>query len=325
MVSKMPKILHPIMGKPMIHYVATASRRVEADRIVTVIGHGREMVERYLQDQGTIIAMQHEQKGTAHALLTAEPFLNDGDILVLYGDVPLIKAETLEGFKDFFFKSEGITFMTTEVDRPDGYGRVIVEGDQIHDIVEDSDAKGAVRDIRIINTGICMIARECLDLVKAIPANNAKGEYYLTDVCKIAKDRGIKVKAYHHPHPGEVLGINTRKDLLEANLLMKTSILDRHMENGVTIVDRSTYIESDVVIARDTVILPYCCLRGRTEIAEDVTIGPHVTIRDCMIGKGATVDGFSSLTGVVVEEGVTIGPFAHKTGDMHQEKSEVAG
>lgn len=321
MVSKVPKILHPIMGKPMVHYVVETARKLQTDRVIAVIGHEREMVESHLRDEAVMVAVQADQKGTAHAVLSTEGLLGEGDILVLYGDVPLIKAETLEGFWEYFLKSEGIAFMTTEVSLPEGYGRVVLEGDDILDIVEDSEATGAVREINVINTGICMIRKDLLHLVKSVTPDNRKGEYYLTDVCKTARKRGIKVKAYHHPNAGEVLGINTRKDLLEANLLMKNAILERHMENGVTIADRSVYIESDVAIGKDTVILPSCCITGKTEIGEYVTIGPHVVINDSRIGSAVTIKEFASLNGVRVEDGVVIGPLSQVKPGTHLKKA----
>ena len=219
MVSKLPKIAHPIMGKPMVRYVVAAARTLKPEAIVVVTGHEHHLVEACLEeDRDVRFALQAEQKGTAHALLCSEANLGDGDILVLYGDVPLMKSSTLEAFAEAFSQSDGIAFMTTEVENPAGYGRVIVApGGEILDIVEDSEAAGQVRDIRVINTGICMIRREHLSLVKAVTSNNKKGEYYLTDICKIAGQRGLKVLSYLHGQAHEVLGINTRRELAEAN------------------------------------------------------------------------------------------------------------
>jgi bifunctional UDP-N-acetylglucosamine pyrophosphorylase / glucosamine-1-phosphate N-acetyltransferase len=313
MVSKLPKIAHPVMGKPMVRHVVETAGRLGPGKTIVVTGHERKVVEACLADTGVDFAVQTEQKGTAHAVLTAEELLGHGDILVLYGDVPLIRTTTLEAFTRYFTESEGIVFMTTDVDRPDGYGRVLVgpEGDII-DIVEDADATAEIRKICTINTGICMIRRDLLSLVKEVKADNNKGEYYLTDICKVARGKGIPVMAWHHPNAGEVLGINTRKELLAANLAMRNDILDHHMRAGVTIADRSVYIESDVVIGRDTTILPYSFIAGRTEIGEDATIGPHVTIRNSTIGNGATINSFVCLDGAAIEERGQIGPYQGK-------------
>ncbi len=311
MRSKIPKVAHPIMGRPMIRYVVETAHTLAPERVIVVTGHGKTLVESCLEGADVVFAHQEEQKGTAHALLSAAALLAPGDILVLYGDVPLIRPLTLNAFMEFFMRSEGIAFMTTEVEDPSGYGRVIVDNrDGIVDIVEDSEATGTVLGIKVINTGICMIRRNLLPLVEAVTPDNKKGELYLTDICKTAGRQGIKARAFLHKDASEVLGINTRKDLLEANLAFRNAILDRHMENGVTITDRSTYIESDVTIGPDTVISPYCYLIGRTEIGQDVFIGPHVVIKDSIIENGVSIEGFTSLDGVRAGENAKIGPFS---------------
>lgn len=317
MRSKTPKIAHPIMGRPMIRYVVAAAAELEPAAIVVVTGHESDAVKACLTEDRVRYALQAEQKGTAHALLSAESLLSaSGDVLVLYGDVPLIKSSILRAFMESFWQSEGIAFMCTRVARPDGYGRVITDSSgNIIDIVEDSEATGQVRGIDLINTGICMIRRNLLGLVKSVTPENRKGEYYLTDICKIAKMRGIKVRAHLHHESSEVLGINTRRDLLEANVLVRNAILDRHMDGGVTLADRSIYIEADVAIGSDTAISPYCYLVGRTEIGEEVTIGPHTFIKDSKIAKGAFVEGFAFLDGAFVKEGERIAAFSRIEGE----------
>jgi len=183
MYSKRPKILHEIMGKPMIEYVVAEAKKLFSSKIVVVTGHEKQLVEERLRDDGLLFAAQEEQKGTAHALLAAEAMIGKGDLLVLYGDVPLIRAETLQSFIAFFRRSEGVAFMTTEVSDPTGYGRVILEGEEIRDIVEDADADENQKKVSEINTGICALRRDILPLVKEVKAENAKGEYYLTDIC----------------------------------------------------------------------------------------------------------------------------------------------
>ena len=318
MHSKRPKVLHEIMGKPMIEYVVEEAKQLSPSKIVVVTGHEKELVEERLKDAGLSFAAQEEQKGTAHALLTAEAMIADGqamdqatgDVLVLYGDVPLTRAETLRAFIAFFRRSEGVAFMTTAVSDPTGYGRVIMDGEDIRDIVEDADADASQKKIREINTGICMLGKEMLPLVRQIKAENAKGEYYLTDICTIARARGISVKGYHHDEAQEVLGINTRKDLLEANRVMRERILAQHMDQGVTLLGEGIYIESGVRIGRDTVIFPFSFLRGKTIIGEGATIGPHVVINDSVLGDNVTIEPFSSLDGLTAEAGVSIGPFS---------------
>jgi bifunctional UDP-N-acetylglucosamine pyrophosphorylase/glucosamine-1-phosphate N-acetyltransferase len=310
MVSRIPKIAHLIMGKPMVCHVVATARASGAEKVIVVTGHEREIVEDILKNEGVSFAVQTEQKGTAHALLSAEDQLHNGDILVLYGDVPLIRVSTLSRFLDFFARSEGICFMTTEVPRPDGYGRVIVgENDEILDIVEDSDASPEVRKVRVINTGICMIRQDILQLVKTVTPNNRKGEYYLTDICKVAREKGIRPRSYLHPDATEVLGINTRKELQDVGMIMRNRILDRHMESGVTVADRTVYVEDGVTIGRDSRLLPYSYISGTTEIGEETTIGPHVMIESCVIGKGVVIEGFVSLRNTTVKDGSRVPPF----------------
>jgi len=291
--------------------VVAAARELEPQRIVVVTGHEHALVEECLKDDHVEFALQAEQKGTAHALLRAEEQLANGDVLVLYGDVPLIPASTLRAFADAFRRSDGIAFMTTKVERPDGYGRIIVnDAGDIVDIVEDSGATGRVREIKVINTGICMIRRDFLGLVRAITPNNKKGEYYLTDICKVAIGRGLKVLSFLHEQAHEVLGINTRRELAEANQLVRNAILDAHMARGVTIADRSVYVEAEAQIESDTVISPYCYVTGNTYIGTDTVIGPHTIIKDSCIGKGAYIEGFAYLDGAKVEDGSVVSAFS---------------
>jgi bifunctional UDP-N-acetylglucosamine pyrophosphorylase / glucosamine-1-phosphate N-acetyltransferase len=299
MMSKKPKITHTVMGKPMIRHVLAAARALKPERLVVVIGHERHIVEECLKNDNIILKVQEEQLGTAHAVLVGADCLDQENILVLCGDVPLIKPATLEDLAEAFNLSEGIVFMTTDVENPAGYGRIITGYDnEIVDIVEDNDASDEIKRIRTINTGICMIRASMLDLIRDITPNEKKGEYYLTDICKTAKAKGIKVKAFFYAQSREVLGINTRKELMDANITMRNEILDRHMEAGVTISDRTVYIEKDVVIGRDTIIHPYSYISGHTIIGEDVTIGPHVCLKDCTIPASTVVHPFSCLSNV---------------------------
>jgi bifunctional UDP-N-acetylglucosamine pyrophosphorylase / glucosamine-1-phosphate N-acetyltransferase len=310
MKSARAKIMHEIMGKPMIAYVIERAKELDPAKIIVVIGHEKETVEAYLRESGVTIVVQEEQKGTAHALLAAAPHLDDGDVLVLYGDVPLITMETLIEFSKAFEAADGIAFMTTEVDDPTGYGRMILEGNAVLHIVEDADANEIQKKIRVINTGICMLRHDMLELARAVTPNNAKGEYYLTDICHIARQRRHWVLAHHHADAEEVLGINTRRDLLKANVTMRHKILDRLMEDGVSILDRDTYVDDTVRIGRDTIIYPHSFISGKTIIGEGVLVGPYVVIKDSVLADGVFIEGFSSLDGVTAEADVKIGPFS---------------
>jgi bifunctional UDP-N-acetylglucosamine pyrophosphorylase / glucosamine-1-phosphate N-acetyltransferase len=310
MASRKSKVMHEIMGKPMIGHVVDRADELSPGAVVVVVGHGREQVEDYLKDRNVRFALQAEQKGTAHALLATEPFLGDGPVLVLYGDVPLIEGSTLADFVTSFAATGDTAFMITQVADPTGYGRVIHEGDEIVGIVEHNDATEDERKNPWVNTGICILPRAAFGLLKEITPDNRKGEYYLTDICGIARRRAGKVRAYRHGNAPEVLGINSRKDLLEANLVMKDRILDGLMAQGVTFLDRNVYVETEVAIGRDTVIYPNCYLSGRTTVGEDVTIGPNTIIRDATLENNVVIEGFVSIEGARVAEGARIGPFS---------------
>jgi bifunctional UDP-N-acetylglucosamine pyrophosphorylase/glucosamine-1-phosphate N-acetyltransferase len=310
MKSKKSKVMHEIMGKPMIGHVVERARELAPEVIVVVVGHGRESVEGYLKDRGVSIAVQAEQKGTAHALLATENLLKEGDTLVLYGDVPLMEGSTLRAFLDFCAATGDIVFMVTDVDNPKGYGRVIMEKDMILEIVEDNDATEDQKLIKTINTGICVIPRSSFQLLKEITPSNRKGEYYLTDICTIARQKGKSVRGYRHDRSSEVLGINSRRELLDANTAMKDHVFETLLEQGVTLLDRNIYISPDVAIGRDTIISPNCFISGTTSIGEDVVIGPNSIIKDSMIADGVTIEAFSSVEGIQVEKGARIGPYA---------------
>jgi bifunctional UDP-N-acetylglucosamine pyrophosphorylase / glucosamine-1-phosphate N-acetyltransferase len=309
MLSRRPKVMHEIMGRPMIGYVIDRARELSPSTVTVVLGHGREVVERYLGGRDVAYALQKEQKGTAHALLTAASLIEKGDVLVLYGDVPLIAAATLQNFLDVYKKSRTITFMITDVGDPKGYGRVILDGDEIVEIVEEADATADQRKICTINTGICVIPGETMQLLRKIKSENKKGEYYLTDICKVARAEDIGVKGYNHPKPSEVLGINTRKELLDANTTMRERVLEKHLSNGVTLLDRNVYIDSEAAIGRDTVIYPNCYVLGNTVIGNNVVIGPNAVIRGSNIHDNVTIEAFVVMEGAEIEEGAKVGPF----------------
>jgi bifunctional UDP-N-acetylglucosamine pyrophosphorylase / glucosamine-1-phosphate N-acetyltransferase len=310
MLSKKPKVMHEVMGKPMIGHVVERAKELSPSEIVVVAGFGREEVEAYLEGRNVNISLQTEQKGTAHALLTAEKFIKGGDVLVLYGDVPLIEGSTLKDFLSFYMRFNGIAFLTTRINDPRGYGRVIMEEEEIIDIVEDADATEEEKRINEINTGICIIPEECFPLLKLIEANNKKGEYYLTDICKVARKKGLNIKGCRHHESAEVLGINSKKELLDANITMRDRMLEKHMQRGVTLLDRNIYIENDVVIGKDTIIFPNSYMLGSTVIGDNVVIGPNTVIKNSKINNNVRVEGFTVIEDSEVTEDAIIRAFS---------------
>lgn len=309
MLSSKPKVMHEIMGKPMVGHVIERALELSPTKTVVVLGYGKEQVEGYVKGFDIVTALQKGQKGTAHAVLSAEKHIKGYDVLVLYGDVPLIESSTLESFIHFFQKAGTVTFMTTDVENPTGYGRVLMKKDYIDKIVEEIDASPSERKIKRINTGICAIPGRLFSLLKEIKADNKKGEYYLTDIYKIVQQRGVDVKGYHHERSSEVLGINSKKELLDANITMKDRILDGHTKNGVALLDRNIYIDEDAVIQKDTVIHPNTYILGKTRIGEGVSVGPNSFIKDSILSNGVIIEGFVFMESAELEEGVRVGPF----------------
>ena len=313
MVSRKPKVMHEILGKPLVGYVIDAAKSLDPSRIIVVTGYGRESVDVYLEGRGVMTAFQAEQKGTGHALSCARAELGGNDILVLLGDVPLIEKDMLGDFMEFCRKARSVVFLITDIDDPSGYGRVLMDGDIITDIREHAEASDEEKKVKTINTGICYIPFDDLALIDLIGEDNRKGERYLTDICRIAaKGKGRPAKGYSCPRPDEVLGVNTLQGLLEATMVMRKKINTGHMGNGVTFLGDDIYVGPEVTIGRGTVIHPGCHITGRSVIGEDVSIGPCSMIVDCLIEKNVTIRGFVSIEGVEANEGVTIGPFEYR-------------
>jgi len=310
MVSKKPKVMHELMGKPLIGYVVDAASSLNPAHTIVVTGFGRESVESFLEGKGVTCVVQTEQLGTAHALSCASGLFTGNDILVLLGDVPFVRSQTLAKFLDYCRRSGSIVFLTADVDDPAGYGRVIMDGDEISDIREDADASDDEKRIKRINTGICYIPFQSLRFLEHISADNKKGERYLTDICKVVQGRGKAAKGFFHEISEEVLGINTQKGLLEANILMRNMINERHMNSGVTLLDRNIYIDNEVRIGRDTVIAPNCHITEGTIIGEGVFIGPCSMVRNCVIHDNVSIEGFVVMEGAEIKENAKIGPFS---------------
>ncbi len=340
MKSKLPKVIHPLLGKPVLRYVADSAERCGADPILIVIGFQGEKVMEAM-GSGYQYIWQREQRGTGHALLVAEEALRglDGDLLVLYGDTPLLKPETItELVRTKHQQGAVASILTTEMEDPTGYGRIIrgAEG-LITAIVEQKDATQAQREIREVNTGVyCFSIPELLDALKKLSPKNAQGEYYLTDVFKILVDRGLTIAGLKTGDAEEVMGPNDRAQLARTENYLKRNINEEWMRQGVTIADPAfTYIGPEVEIGKDTAILPGTFLMGRTKIGEDCIIGPHTKISDSEIGAGTTVQ-FSQVIEARIGPENTIGPFAFirpgtdtasqvKVGDFVELKNSVIG
>ena len=315
MRSKYPKVLHKVGGKPMLQHVIDAATVAGCDDKVVIVGHEAELVEKMVGSQGKI-ALQAEQLGTGHAVMqTAEALKGfTGTALILCGDTPLLEGEELKKFCEAH-KASGAaaTVLTAVMDDPFGYGRIVRdEKGNVQAIVEQKDATEAQKAIKEINTGIyCMECPLMFDVLATLTNDNAQGEYYLTDVLEKLNQAGQKVGGVVTEDSDMVMGINSRKQLSVAEGVMRQRILDKLMDNGVTIMDpASTFIEGSVKIGRDTIIYPYTWLEGTTVIGEDCEIGPNARFTNVKIGNDNHLQ-FIYGHDCEVKNHVTAGPYVH--------------
>ncbi|WP_164670621.1 bifunctional UDP-N-acetylglucosamine diphosphorylase/glucosamine-1-phosphate N-acetyltransferase GlmU [Virgibacillus doumboii] len=315
MKSKLYKVLHPVLGRPMVQHVIDQLNPLHLDEMVTIVGHGAEKVTEHIGDQSKSV-VQKEQLGTGHAVLQAEELLKDkdGTTIVVCGDTPLITSET---YKKLFEHHEQVgakaTILTTKAPNPTGYGRVIRnEKNEVERIVEHKDATDEELLVNEINTGTyCFDNRALFEALQQVSNDNAQGEYYLPDVIEILRNQNEKVSASLTPDFEETLGVNDRVALAQAEMTMKKRINENHMRNGVTIIDpNNTYIDPEVVIEQDVLIQPGSIIKGSSTIKSDAVIGPHSEIDNCMVGEASVVKQ-SVATDSKIGARVKIGPYAH--------------
>jgi bifunctional UDP-N-acetylglucosamine pyrophosphorylase / glucosamine-1-phosphate N-acetyltransferase len=315
MKSKLYKVLHPVCGKAMVQHVVDQISSLQMKQMVAVVGHGAEKVQEQLGDHIQYV-LQEEQLGTAHAVMQAEEVLanEEGVTLVVCGDTPLITSETME---KLLAEHESLgakaTILTAKPEDPTGYGRIIRNSEgTVERNVEHKDATEEERKVTEINTGTyCFDNKALFDALKKVNNDNVQGEYYLPDVIEILKNAGEVVAAYQTPDFDETLGINDRVALSKAESFMKKRINERHMRNGVTLIDpEQTYISDDAEIGSDTVIYPGTVILGNTKIGEENIIGPQSEIKDSVVGNGNTIRQ-SVIHDSEVGNETAIGPFAH--------------
>ena len=301
MKSNKSKLVHKIYDKELVKRVAELAHEIGSDDVVAVVGYLREQVEAVLGDT-VKYAYQEELLGTGHAVLQASKFLEGkkGKAVILYGDVPIIRKETLQNLIAKSIKNkEYATLLTAIYENPTGYGRIIRdEGGNIKAIVEEKDANMFEKEIKEINSGIyCFDIEELLSALKQIKPNNAQGEYYLTDVIKIMNDKGLKTGAVIVEDNTEILGVNDRAQLELLTRVLRMKINAEHMKKGVTIEDSSsTYIHDHVEIGMDTVIHPNTTIKSGVIIGDNCEIGPNAYIREnCIIGDDVKIGSFVEI------------------------------
>ncbi|GGW23057.1 bifunctional protein GlmU [Gemmobacter lanyuensis] len=297
MNSDLPKVLHKVAGAPLLHHAMQAGAALAPEKVIVVAGHGAEAVSKAARawDDSCEIVVQDEQLGTAHAVAQAAPLLTEarGDCVVLYGDTPFIRPETLEAMREARAR-HAVVVLGFEAADPGRYGRLITNGDQLERIVEFKDATEAERAITLCNSGvICADVQTLFSLISAVGNDNAAGEYYLTDIVALARARGLSAGVVTCSE-AETMGVNTRAQLAEAEAAFQTRARADALENGVTLTAPETvFLSLDTVIGRDAIIGP------------NVVFGPGVTIE-----SGAEIKAFCHLEGCHVSRGADVGPFA---------------
>ena len=328
MRSRTPKVLHELCGRPLIAWPIEAALGAGARRVIVVGGPDRALAPHLPDD--VVLAVQSEPRGTGDAVLAAAEHIDDDDVLVLSGDVPLLTADFLTALHGAHRDARAAATMATEVlDDPSGYGRVVRAADgTVQRVVETKTAGDATPEelrIREVNGGVYAFgARALLDALGQVRPDNAQGEYYLPDALKVLRAAGERVAAHEVDDPSLLLGVNDRVDLARVRTLAQRRINEAHMRAGVTIVDSScASIDWGVEIGGDTVIEPGCVLRGATRIGGDCRIGPLSTLVDAVVGDGAEVLR-SHLHGCEVRAGARVGPFAYlRPGALLREQSKA--
>jgi bifunctional UDP-N-acetylglucosamine pyrophosphorylase/glucosamine-1-phosphate N-acetyltransferase len=315
MKSSLPKVMHKILGQPMIGHVITHLNEVHTDKNIMVIGHGAEIIQEYLKDQ-VLFAYQPEQKGTGHAVMQAIDQLDpNGDTVLLYGDCPCVQSETIEWLfesnKDF-----DLTVLTAFFFDPAKYGRIVRDKKlRIKKIVEYKDCSKAELNIKEINTGIyCFKNEKLIKYIKELSNNNAQNEYYVTDLVEIFINHELRVQAISVKDNEEVMGVNDRQDLLNAQRWIQKRINTKWIENGVTFINpQGTYISLETTFEEDVVLYPNIYLEGKNHIARGTTILPGSFIINSKIGEESVIDA-CRITDSTVGNKVNIGPYAHLRG-----------
>jgi len=325
MRSDLPKVLHPIGGRPLLAHVLDAARALEPKKTLVVHGHGAEKVRAAVADARVDWVLQAEQLGTGHAVQQAmKQASGDGDVLILYGDVPLVTPENLKRLVES--AKGGLAVMTTEVDDPKGYGRVVRDKDgDVERIVEEKDATFAERAIREINAGfMALSAKRLAGWLGKIGNKNAQKEYYLTDIVTLAVQEGVRVVGVKVDDDMEVAGVNSKSDLASLERAYQRREAKRLMEAGVSLADPARIdVRGKLECGRDVSIDVNCLFEGRVRLGDGVRIGPNCVLRDVTLGAGTEVLPFSHLDDSEVGERCRLGPYArlrpgsHLAEDVH--------
>jgi bifunctional UDP-N-acetylglucosamine pyrophosphorylase / glucosamine-1-phosphate N-acetyltransferase len=313
MRSRLPKVMHRLAGKPLLTHVIETARSITPDEITIVYGHGGELVRKALDAPGLDWVEQAERLGTGHAVMQAIPHLQRVDqVLILYGDVPLINSSTLISLLAALHNTE-LALLTVDLPDPTGYGRIVRDrDDRVIRIVEQKDANERELEINEINTGIMAVRRtRLLEWLSRLENNNAQKEYYLTDILAMAVGDGVNVQVVHPVCEEEVMGVNDRKQLSHLERFYQLQRADELMQSGVTLSDPSRFdIRGSLKTGQDVCIDFNCLFEGEVTLADGVSIGPNVVIRNSTIGRDTAIFANSVIEDAQIGADCRIGPFA---------------
>ena len=331
MKSSLPKVLHRVAGRPMLDHVLYCTQALSPRTVTVVIGYLAESIRRAYSDRENVqFVVQEPQRGTGHALLQAAPLLErlTGTLLLLSGDVPLLRAGTLASLLQTH-ESAGAaaTVLTARVERPYGYGRVVRADGRISRIVEERDASPAQRQIKEVNSGIYVFdLKPLFPALRSVGSQNAQGEYYLPDLIKVYRRQQRVVETVTLERPDEVRGINSRTELAEVSCIVRQKKNEELMAAGVTIEDpATTYVDPDVQVGPDTVIHPGVHLEGQTQVGAACEIHAGVRIVDSVLEDHVTIKNFCVIQRSRIASGATVGPFAHLRPDTEIRQNARVG
>ena len=327
MRSLKPKVLHELAGIPMVEHVYNTARALGAKQVQVVYGHGGDLLKQQCQHFEVEWALQSEQLGTAHAVQQASKNVDGDDVvLILYGDVPLTKAETLETLVSNV-SANNVSLLTVELDEPTGYGRIVREGGRVVSIVEHKDASDEIRGIKEVNTGILAVnaayLNDCLD---KIDNDNAQGEYYLTDIIALAVNDGNEVITTQADHSYEVEGINDRKQLARLERIYQRGIAETLLMDGVGLADPERLdVRGQLSVGNDSFIDINCVFEGEVNLGTGVMIGPGCVIKNSTIASDCIIKPYSVIEDAVIDKQTEVGPFARIRPGTHLKENSRVG
>ena len=326
MYSDLPKVLHPLAGKPMVQHVIDTALKLGAQNVHLVYGHGGDLLKEKLSDQPLNWVLQAEQLGTGHAMQQAAPhFSDDEDVLMLYGDVPLISGETLQRL--LAAKPQGgIGLLTVKLANPTGYGRIVRENDNVVGIVEHKDATAEQHKINEINTGILVASgRDLKRWLGKLNNNNAQGEYYITDIIALAHQEGHRIEAVHPDCLSEVEGVNNRLQLSALEREYQSEQAQKLLLAGVMLLDPARFdLRGELIHGRDISIDTNVIIEGTVKLGDRVRIGTGCVLKDCVIGDDCEISPYTVIENATLATECTVGPFARlRPGADLAEKAHV--